>query len=254
MNPDAIKPDWIIPNWPAPAAVRALSTTRSGGVSTGPWHSLNLGLRSGDDPAAVARNRALVRSHLPAEPNWLQQVHGARVVDQPEMDQSGAKLPEADAQVALGPNQVCVVLSADCLPVLFCNRAGTRIAAAHAGWRGMAAGVLENTVTAMAESPSELLAWLGPAIGPSSYEVGDDVRDRFAGDDTEAGKAFRRHGRAWLFDLYAMARLRLARAGVAAVSGGTFCTFREADRFFSFRRDGQTGRMASLVWIEADRA
>lgn len=251
-----MNPHWITPDWPAPAAVRALSTTRTGGFSTGPWHSLNLGLRSGDDPVAVDRNRALLRSLLPAEPQWLQQVHGARVlhqsvVNQAESDQSGMQLPEADAQIAVGPNQVCVVLSADCLPVLFCNRAGTRVAAAHAGWRGMAAGVLENTVTALAESPSDLLAWLGPAIGPSSYEVGDEVRARFMGDDAEAGRAFQRRGKALLFDLYTMARLRLARVGVAAVSGGTFCTYREADRFFSYRRDGQTGRMASLVWIES---
>lgn len=241
-----MNPEWIIPDWPAPAAVRALSTTRTGGFSTGPWHSLNLGLRSGDDPSAVARNRALLRSQLPAEPHWLQQVHGACV-----LHHSGAQLPEADAQVSAGPNQVCVVLSADCLPVLFCNRAGTRVAAAHAGWRGMAAGVLENTVIAMAESPSELLAWLGPAIGPASYEVGDDVRNRFVKDDAEAGRAFERRGKAWMFDLYAMARLRLGRAGVTAVSGSAFCTYREANRFFSFRRDGQTGRMASLVWIES---
>ena len=254
-----MNPDWIIPDWPAPAVVRAFSTTRNGGFSTGPWRSLNFGLRSGDDPLSVSRNRTLLRTHVPAEPHWLQQVHGARVVEQPtsgagsetlEMPlQPDLQAPTADAQVARNPNRVCVVLSADCLPVLFCNRDGSQVAAAHAGWRGMLAGVLEKTVIAMKDPTSELLAWLGPAIGPSAYEVGDDVRDQFVAEDAESGKAFRRRGQAWLFDLYSVARMRLARVGLTAVSGGTFCTFSEPERFFSFRRDGQTGRMASLIWI-----
>jgi len=244
--------DWIIPEWPAPATVSAFSTTRLGGFSEGPWRSFNLGLKSGDDAEAVRRNRELLRSRLPAEPNWLQQVHGTAVVRHNAGNE--AVNPEADGQVASEPGQVCVVLSADCLPVLFCNRAGTRVAAAHAGWRGLAAGILENTVKAFNESPVEILAWLGPSIGPSVYEVGDDVRDVFVAGDRGAESAFRQRGNRWLFDLYAMARLRLERAGVTAISGGGFCTFSEPERFFSFRRDGQTGRMGSFVWIDSGAA
>ena len=245
--------DWIVPEWTAPACVCALSSTRAGGFSSGPWRSFNLGVRSGDDPAAVRQNRELLRSSVPAEPNWLQQVHGARVVEH-NGTEPAAESPEADGQIARAPGRVCVVLSADCLPVLFCNRAGTRVAAAHAGWRGLAAGVLENTVKAFGESPAELLAWLGPAIGPSVYEVGEDVRDVFVGGDEEAGMAFRKHGDAWLFDLYTLARLRLQRVGLTAITGGGFCTFSEPERFYSFRRDGTTGRMGTLVWIDAAAA
>ena len=241
--------DWIIPDWPAPAAVKAFSTTRPGGFSEGPWRSFNLGFKSGDDADAVRRNRELLRSHLPAEPLWLRQVHGVSVVRH-NAGNEAVIVPEADGQVASEPGQVCVVLSADCLPVLFCNRAGTRVAAAHAGWRGLAAGVLENTVKALGEPPAELLAWLGPAIGPSVYEVGDDVRDVFVAANPDAERAFRQTENRWLFDLYTMARLRLERAGVTRVSGGEFCTFSEPERFFSFRRDGQTGRMGTFVWID----
>ena len=253
MMARSILRDWITPDWPAPACVQAFSTTRAGGFSTGPWRSFNLGLRSGDDPAAVQRNRDLLRTLVPSEPNWLQQVHGTRVVEH-NASEVAAEPPEADGQIAGALGRVCVVLSADCLPVMFCNRAGTRVAAAHAGWRGLAAGILENTVKAFGDSPAELMAWLGPAIGPDVYEVGDEVRNVFVATDGEAAGAFRQHGEKWLFDLYAMARLRLQRAGLAAVFGGTFCTFSEPERFFSFRRDGRTGRMGTFVWIDSTAA
>jgi len=244
--------DWIIPDWPAPVRVRALCTTRAGGYSTGPWKSLNLGLNCGDDAAAVRKNRALLRASLPSEPVWLRQLHGVSVYRQRAPDsQAEVRVtePAADAQVACAPGQVCSVLTADCLPVLFCNRSGTRVAAAHAGWRGLAAGILENTVQALQDRPDQLIAWLGPAIGPGAYEVGEEVRSEFVSGDQAGEACFRQRGARWLFDLYAMARLRLMRAGVVAVSGGSYCTCSEPDRFFSYRRDGSTGRMASLVWL-----
>jgi len=258
-----LNPDWIIPHWPAPENVRALSTTRAGGHSTGAWRGLNLGLHCGDEPAAVLKNRKVLRACLPAEPHWLRQEHGVAVFSYPEpvkkqqvnesRDQPALPIlgPAADAQVAFQPAQICAVLTADCLPVLFCNRSGTKVAAAHAGWRGLAAGVLEMTVQALGEPPDQLLAWLGPAIGARAYEVGDDVRTAFVRRDSEAEVCFRRTGEHWMFDLYAMARRRLAQAGLAEVSGGTYCTYSEPERFFSYRRDGQTGRMASLVWLQA---
>jgi YfiH family protein len=261
-----VNADWILPHWAAPAGVRALSTTRAGGYSAAPWASLNLGLNSGDDPALVLKNRAVLRACLPAEPKWLHQEHGVNVFMHPHakgdlaLTGSGpepalsAAEPVADAQVASQPGQVCVVLTADCLPVLFCNRGGTRVAAAHAGWRGLLAGVLEQTVHALGEPPDRLMAWLGPAISARAYEVGDELRAAFVRQDGVAAAAcFQRQGERWLFDLYAMARHRLARAGVAEVSGGSCCTYHEPQRFFSYRRDGRTGRMASLVWLEPNR-
>jgi hypothetical protein len=240
--------DLIRPDWPAPGRVRAYSTTRTGGCSEGPWASLNLGGNTGDDPDAVAQNRRLLRSMLPAEPLWLQQVHGTAVV---RHGGAGTGAPEADASIAMAPGRVCVVLTADCLPVLICNRRGDRVAAAHAGWRGLAAGVLEATVSALGDDPGSLLAWLGPAIGPTVYEVGDDVRDVFLGQSAgDFSPCFTARGDRWLFDLYGAARLKLAAAGVRAVYGGSACTFSEPRRFYSYRRDGQTGRMASLIWLE----
>ena len=219
---------------------------RYGGVSTGTYAGFNLGDHVGDDPHAVARNRALLRDHLPAEPLWLKQVHGTTVACA-----SGAcGTREADAGVARRTNEICVVLTADCLPVLLCDRGGTVVGAAHAGWRGLAAGVIENTLALMGVDPSTLLAWLGPAIGPGAFEVGDEVRTLFLDDNTAAASAFTVHAPGkWLADIYHLARLRLARAGVRQVYGGDFCTFREYERFFSYRRDGKTGRMASLIWI-----
>ncbi|HLF29477.1 MAG TPA: peptidoglycan editing factor PgeF [Xanthomonadales bacterium] len=263
MEKSVMRPNWIVPNWPAPANVRAVSTTRAGGFSPGPWRSLNLGLNCGDDPALVRRNRAVLRRYLPAEPCWLRQEHGVAVYRHPGSNgtETGSPAgwgpaaptaaPLADAQVASQPGQVCVVLTADCLPVLLCNRNGQRVAAAHAGWRGLAAGVLEQTVAAMGEAPDQLLAWLGPAIGPHSYAVGDEVREAFMCQDEAAHAAFIRQGGGWLLDLYAVARQRLSRLGVTAISGGDCCTFADPERFYSFRRDGTTGRMASLVWLDA---
>lgn len=237
----------IVPDWPAPQNVRAFITTREGGVSQPPFASLNLGDHVGDDPAAVAQNRALVRELTPAEPLWLKQVHGTRVVDLATA-QPGA---EADACVAHAAGQVCVVMTADCLPALFCDRSGTVVAAAHAGWRGLLDGVLEAAVAGMHVPGSEILAYLGPAIGAEKFEVGDEVRAAFVAYDPAAAEGFiaARPGK-WLADIYLLARQRLAKVGVQAVYGGTDCTVTDAQRFYSYRRDGQTGRMAALVWLE----
>jgi polyphenol oxidase len=237
---------WIIPDWPAPANVKALVTTRLGGVSGGPYASLNLGDHVGDDPQAVSANRALLRAHLPGEPLWLKQVHTTHIAE----TASACGVPEADASIARQPHQVCVVLTADCLPVLLCDRAGSVVAAVHAGWRGLAAGVIEQTTANMNIAPENLLAWLGPAIGPDAFEVGDEVRAAFLAQNLAATHAFHpaRPGK-WLADLYHLARLRLAGQGIQQVYGGNFCTYRDSQRFFSYRRDQTTGRMASLVWL-----
>jgi YfiH family protein len=239
----------IIPDWPAPARVKSLMTTRQGGVSRAPWASLNLGDHVGDDPAHVAANRASLRQQLPAEPGWLKQVHSARVV---ELGRDAHF--EADASFTRQAAQVCAVLTADCLPVLFCDRAGSVVAAAHAGWRGLADGVLEATVTAMQVPPGEVLAWMGAAIGPQAFEVGDEVKQVFAGRHPEAAAAFLPHPASspgkWLADIYQLARIRLNHIGVRAICGGKHCTFSEPERFYSYRRDGVTGRMASLIWLD----
>ncbi len=244
-----MSPPWITPNWSAPANVRAVCTTRHGGVSEAPFNSLNLGDHVGDNLYAVERNRAIVGEvlTLPTEPVWLQQIHGVEVC---RVD-TAACYPQADASVALGKNQVCVVMTADCLPVLFCDKAGTRVAAAHAGWRGLEAGVLERTVTALQCDPGDIMAWLGPAIGATAFEVGDEVRAAFMQHDAQAALAFSttaQQGK-WLADIYLLARQRLQAVGVTAISGGDYCTYSDAERFFSYRRDGQTGRMASLIWM-----
>lgn len=237
--------DWIRPDWPAPPNVRALITTRSGGVSAGPYASLNLAEHVGDDSASVARNRVLLARHLPAEPRWLEQVHGTRIVRADALE-GGV---QADGAVAFRPNVVCAVLTADCLPVLLCDSAGTAIGIVHAGWRGLLRGVIETAVAQLGER-ADLLAYLGPAIGPLAFEVGDEVRAAFVGRSPAAAPAFAPHGAGkWLADLYALARQRLAGAGVTHVFGGGFCTFREAERFYSYRRERVTGRMASLIWL-----
>jgi YfiH family protein len=299
-------PDWIVPGWPAPANVRAQVTSRAGGVSQPPFDSLNPASHVGDDPAAVAENRRILRQSLPAEPLWLNQVHGTRAFElalptltlptsgegtgpspthgegtrssptcgggregevpnpnsprpaYPGLFQPAEITPEADASFTRLPGQVCAVLTADCLPVLFCDEAGTVVAAAHAGWRGLAGGVLEETVKAMNVAPDRILAWLGPAIGPESFEVGPEVREAFVAHNEMAGIAFRpalpgtldEAPRKWLADIYMLARIRLAGVGVERVHGGGACTFKDARRFFSYRRDGRTGRMASLIWFE----
>ncbi len=237
------------PDWPAPSGVNSLMTTREGGVSGAPWTSFNLGDHVGDDPGHVASNRARLRQKLPAEPGWLRQVHSARVVA------LGLEFnPEADAAFTHQKDQVCAVLTADCLPVLFCDRAGSVVAAAHAGWRGLAHGVLEATVAAMQAPPGEVIAWMGAAIGPQAFEVGDEVRQAFVAQHPEAAVAFHPHSASgpgkWLADIYQLARIRLNHAGVHAIYGGGRCTFSEADNFYSYRRDGMTGRMAALIWLE----
>ena len=240
----------IIPHWPAPARVRAATSTRHGGVSPPPFDSLNLAGHVGDRAEHVAANRRRLGEALglPADPHWLSQVHGTTVVD---LDSGPDGLPEADASTTRRANTVCAVLTADCLPVLFCDRAGRQVAAAHAGWRGLAAGVLEATVAAFDAPPGELLAWLGPAIGPRAFEVGEAVRQAFCVVDPTATEAFvaSRPGH-WRADIYALARQRLARAGLTRVYGGGRCTFSEAGDFYSFRRAAETGRMASLIWLE----
>ncbi|MDP2879296.1 MAG: peptidoglycan editing factor PgeF [Sulfuricella sp.] len=245
-----------IPDWPAPANVRALQTTRAGGVSVGAYASLNLGDHVGDDPAAVERNRALLRANLPADPVWLKQVHGNLVAD---ADRT-VGVPDADAALARQAGKVCAVMTADCLPLLLCDEAGTVVAAAHAGWRGLVGGVVEATVKAMNVAPERLLVWLGPAIGPQAFEVGDEVRQAFMAHDPEAAKAFvptpalstQDSGlstQKWLADIYLLARQRLALLGVERVYGGGLCTFTDAQKFYSYRRDQATGRMASLIWL-----
>lgn len=247
---------WIFPAWPAPANVGALSTTRMGGVSAGPYGDvsgqggLNLGTHVQDDAESVRRNRAMLLGMLPSEPVWLTQVHGNTVVDAAKV----AGPVEADAAIATRPGVVCCVQTADCLPVLFCDSEGKAVGAAHAGWRGLASGVLENTIRSMRDvGGGEILAWLGPAIGPEKFEVGQDVFDAFVGLDEKSADAFRRipaqQGK-YLADIYLLARQRLARQGVNRVSGGGFCTVSDADRFYSFRRDRVTGRMASLIWLK----
>ena len=239
--------EYLVPQWPAPACVRAVSTTRLGGSSTGNWRGLNLALHVGDDAACVAENRRRLAAQLqlPASPGWLTQVHGTQVCELPS---PGACT--ADAATSARPGQVCVVMTADCLPVLFSDRDGGRVAAAHAGWRGLAAGVLERSVACF-EDPGRVFAWLGPAIGPEAFEVGEEVRAAFVGTDPAAAAAFQRNRRGrWQADLYTLARRRLQRAGVAEIYGGGLCTHSDAGRFYSFRRDGITGRMASLIWIQ----
>jgi polyphenol oxidase len=240
--------DWIEPDWPAPRNVKALVTTRRGGVSRGAYASLNLGTHVGDDAQAVAENRARLRSILASEPRWLQQVHGVNVV---QADRTEGE-PIADGAFTRMAGTVCAVQIADCLPVLLCDRAGTCVAVAHAGWRGLSAGVLEQTVSALGVRPHELMAWLGPAIGPRKFEVGADVFERFTNGDRASSAAFEplREGK-WLADLYALARRRLSRAGVDFVFGGGLCTFSDPIRFFSHRRDGVTGRQGAFVWIAA---
>lgn len=244
-------PDWIVPDWPVPSRVRALVTTRAGGASAGSYASFNLGSRTGEDAAVIAGNRALLDACLPSPPLWMKQVHGAAVVNAATV--RAAAEPEADGAFCSQPGRVCAVLTADCLPVLLCDRNGTAVAAVHAGWRGLAAGVIEATVAAMALPPGRLLAWLGPAISQASYEVGPELRDAFVRAAPGDAAAFVA-GKPGKFqaDLYVLARHRLLSVGVQEVYGGGFCTYREAQRFYSFRRDGAaSGRMASLIWLES---
>jgi len=242
------EPQFILPDWPAPANVRAVVTTRVGGVSRAPYDSFNMAAHVGDDPEAVRANRAQLRDalRLPTEPVWLRQVHGVNVIDAARATIE----PEADGAFAKQPGAVCAVLTADCLPVFLCDRAGTRVAVLHAGWRGLAAGVIEEGVQALGVRGHDLLAWLGPAIGSQSFEVGPEVRDAFMRHDARAADAFRSgNGDRYRADIYLLARQRLMRLGVEAVYGGGFCTVTDRARFYSYRRDGACGRMASLIWL-----
>lgn len=267
-EPRKTAPEMIEPDWPAPARVRAYSTTRDGGVGTGVYASLNLGDHVGDAPERVARNRAILREHLqlPSEPFWLRQVHGCTLAGEDSAIPSDARTLggcEADGAVTSDPGVVCVVMTADCLPVLMCDDRGTRVAAVHAGWRGLASGILERAIAAMGVSSGRIqsepmaseriLVWLGPVIGPDAFEVGPEVRERFLEADPESIDAFRasRDGR-FLADLVGLARRRLARLGVTGVYGGGYCTHSNPRRFFSYRRDGVTGRMASLIWLDGN--
>ena len=239
----------MTPDWPAPASVHALITTRAGGVSVGAYASLNPADHVSDNAEAVRCNRAILRAMLPQDPHWLKQIHSTQVF---HVRGNPAGVPEADASVSALAHQVCAVLTADCLPVLFCADDGSEVGAAHAGWRGLAAGILERTVQSMAHPGARLLAYLGPAIGPRAFEVGAEVRAEFLRNDAAAALAFEPlagHDK-YLADLYLLARQRLAGVGVTRVYGGDFCTYSEPERFYSYRRDGATGRMASLIWLE----
>lgn len=236
----------ITPDWPAPANVRALQTTRKGGGSSSPYDSFNLGSHVGDNPMAVSRNRMLLAPLLPSEPVWLNQLHGVSVAD---AGHAGC-LPQADASVTTHKGAVCVVMTADCLPVLLCDEKGSVVGAAHAGWRGLCDGVIEATVHEMRVPASTLMAWLGPAIGPGAFEVGDEVRSAFMLQQPHAAEAFvaAAEGK-WLADLYQLARLRLNALGITRVYGGEFCTYSDSERFYSYRRDGVTGRMGTFIWL-----
>jgi len=245
----------ICPDWPAPARVHAISTTRSGGASQAPYASLNLGAHVGDDVDVVAANRAQLcrEAGLTTAPGWLDQVHGTLVADFDAADPDRHRVPPtADAAITMQPGRVCVIMTADCLPVLLTDREGRAVAAAHGGWRGLAGGIVAATVAAFEArgiAADSLLAWLGPAIGPAAYEVGPDVAERL---NPEHAAAALRPGRAghWQLDLYHLARTLLAACGVDAVYGGGECTLSDSTRFFSYRRDGVTGRQASLIWID----
>jgi len=245
--------EFITPNWPAPAWVKAYTTTRAGGHSQAPYHSFNLADHVGDHPKAVAANRALLKQtlKLPAEPLWLKQVHGTQTI----AAQAYQADCEGDAIYATQPGQVGVVLTADCLPVLFCDRLGTCVAIAHAGWRGLAHGILEATLQRLSAPLHDVLVWLGPAIGAQSFEVGDEVRNVFMGFLPQASQAFspsRPHH--WWADLHILAQQRLTSYGVTAIFGDNFCTYTDAERFYSYRRDKETGRMASLIWLESHQS
>ncbi len=243
-------PAGLTPEWPAPPEVRAFSTWRGGGVSAAPFESLNLGGHVGDSPEAVAENRRRLcaAARVPSEPVWLSQQHGAGVLD---LDVRGDASRVADASVTRRPGQVCAILTADCLPVLLALDAGGAVAAAHAGWRGLCAGVIEATVRALEVPPRSLLAWLGPAIGPAHFEIGPEVREALLSGDPAARHAFEPNARGrYLADLALLARRRLERLGIERVYGGDACTYASQERYFSHRRDGRTGRQATLIWLE----
>jgi YfiH family protein len=240
--------DWIIPDWPVSKKVRSFITSRNGGFSGASYSSMNLGEHVGDFADSVTKNRELLRTFLPSEPVWLKQVHGVQVIEaHPHL-----KYPEADAAFSKQRGIVCSVMTADCLPVLLCDEDASIVAAAHAGWRGLCAGVIEQTVSAMKIAPARLYAYLGPAIGPHAFEVGVEVREAFIKIAVEAAQAFKPYSEnKYLADLYLLARQRLSKLGVNRIYGDARrCTYQEKETFFSYRRDGKTGRMASLIWLD----
>jgi polyphenol oxidase len=235
---------WLTPDWPAPNTIHAVTTLRSGGVSKGYYSSLNPATHVGDDLIAVTQNRKIIRETLalPAEPVWLQQIHSNIAVDAAKV----TTLPQADASYTDAANVVCTVMTADCLPLLVCSSDGRSVAAIHAGWRGLLDGVITHTLTAMAGD--NFLVWLGPAIGADCFEIGAEVREAFVAKSAAFTCAFRQHGERWLADIYQLARIELNILGIDKIYGGDFCTVTEHERFYSYRRDKETGRMASLIW------
>ncbi len=242
---DALRQTFITPDWPAPSNVCAIQTTRIGGVSLAPFDSLNVGDHVNDHPLHVAQNRQLLAPYVPTEPVWMNQVHGVRVLDAAK----SSCIESADAAFTKQNNVVCVTMTADCLPVLICDQQGTTVAAVHAGWRSLCDGVIEETVKTMAVDSRQLMAWLGPAIGPDAFEVGAEVRAQFIEKDAQAVSAFKPSGERYLGDLYSIAKQRLNQLGVTQIYGGGLCTHTDKSRFFSFRRDSTTGRMATLIWL-----
>jgi len=239
---------FITPDWPAPDNIRAVMTIRDGGVSLPPYDTLNLGEHVGDSPQSVAQNRALVAEQLQlsSQPKWLNQSHSTVAVNTTDSSCEG------DASYTDRTGEVCVVMTADCLPLLLCNREGREVAAIHAGWRGLYAGVIESTIKNLTSQPDELMVWLGVAIGPDHFEVGEEVRQQFVEEDGHALEAFRPSSRSgyWLADIYQLAKIRLNRLGIDHIYGGGLCSYTDAERFYSYRRDGVTGRMAALIWME----
>lgn len=238
----------LSPDWSAPSHIKAFGTCRHQGYSQAPFDSWNPATHTGDNEADVQKNRRLLyeQLQLPAEPVWLDQVHGTDIIRL----SANVTPASADGSYSNGTGQVCVVMTADCLPLLITNTQGTEVAAVHAGWRGLCEGVIESAISQFTSSAEELLVWLGPAIGPEAFEVGEEVRQAFLQHDSQAEAAFKVKDDKWMADIYQLARQRLAACGVTEVSGGEYCTYTDSERFFSYRRDGQTGRMASLIWIE----
>ncbi len=239
---------FIEPDWPAPELIKSIVTSRCGGVSSEPWNSLNLATHVNDDAKHVAENRRLLtsRAHLPAEPEWLNQTHSVAVID---LDRSLDR--DGDASITMQKNTVAVVLTADCLPLLVCNKQGSEVAAIHAGWKGLLDGIVTKTLQTMQSKPHDLMVWLGPAISQAHFEVGDEVKQQFCAKYNNARRHFKAQANhKWLADLYALAHDQLAELGVSDIYGGDFCSYAEQDKFYSYRRDGETGRMASLIWID----
>ncbi|MCW2255964.1 YfiH family protein [Providencia alcalifaciens] len=238
----------IFPDWPQPKNVLSCSTTRIGGVSLPPFDSLNLGSHVGDEPEAVRENRSRLLSlaNLPQHPLWLEQVHGTKVL---HLNGNAFENRQADAVYTNQAGQVCAIMTADCLPVLFCSKDGKEVAAAHAGWRGLCDGILENTVAQFTKPTNEIMAWFGPAIGPKKFEVGAEVRQAFINQSSDLDLGFIAQGDKFLADIYLLARIKLQAIGISSIYGGSFCTVSDEYRFFSYRRASITGRMASLIWV-----